>query len=72
MAADNALNDVDDVTYADSVMAALDGADGAVVITNWDEFATDAAFNAIATPIVVDGRGIIERREGSTYGGLTW
>jgi UDPglucose 6-dehydrogenase len=59
------------VTYADSVTAALDGADGAVVVTNWDEFATDAAFNAMATPIVVDGRRIIERREGGTYEGLT-
>ena len=59
------------MTYADSVTAALDGADGAVVVTNWDEFATDAAFNAMATPIVVDGRRIIERREGGTYEGLT-
>ncbi|WP_096393419.1 UDP-glucose 6-dehydrogenase AglM [Halorubrum trapanicum] len=73
VAADNAPNYVDDVTYADSAAAALDGADGAVVVTDWDEFAAlDAEFDAMATPIVVDGRRIIERRDGITYEGLTW
>jgi UDPglucose 6-dehydrogenase len=26
----------------------------------------------MATPVVVDGRRIVERREGITYEGLTW
>jgi UDPglucose 6-dehydrogenase len=73
VAADNAPNYVDDVTYAESAAAALDGADGAVVVTDWDEFAAlDAEFDAMATPIVVDGRRIVERRDGITYEGLTW
>jgi len=73
VAADNAPDYVDDVTYADSAAAALEGADGAVVVTDWDEFAAlDAEFDAMATPIVVDGRRIVERREGITYDGLTW
>ena len=73
VAADNAPNYVDDVTYADSAAAALDGADGAVVVTDWDEFAAlDAEFDAMTTPIVVDGRRIIERRDGIVYEGLTW
>jgi UDPglucose 6-dehydrogenase len=73
VAADNAPNYVDDVAYADSAAAALDGADGAVVVTDWDEFAAlDEEFDAMATPIVVDGRRIIERRDGITYEGLTW
>ncbi|MYL15325.1 nucleotide sugar dehydrogenase [Halorubrum terrestre] len=73
VATDNAPNYVDDVTYADSAAAALDGADGAVVVTDWDEFAAlDEEFDAMETAIVVDGRRIIERRDGITYEGLTW
>ena len=70
VATDNAPNYVDDVTYAESAATALDGA---VVVTDWDGFAAlDAEFDAMATPIVVDGRRIVERRDGITYEGLTW
>ena len=62
-----------EVEYAGSAAAALDGADGAVVVTDWDEFATlDEEFETMATPVVVDGRRIIQRRDGITYEGLTW
>ncbi|QAY18839.1 nucleotide sugar dehydrogenase [Halorubrum ezzemoulense] len=62
-----------DVEYADSAAAALDGASACVVCTDWDEFAAlDAEFDAMDAPIVVDGRRIIERRDGLTYEGLTW
>ncbi|MFC7136600.1 UDP-glucose 6-dehydrogenase AglM [Halobaculum litoreum] len=62
-----------DAEYADSAAAALDGARAAVVVTDWDEFAAlDAEFDAMAEPVVVDGRRIVERREGLTYEGLTW
>ena len=62
-----------DVAYADSAAAALDGAVGALVVTDWDEFAAlDAEFDAMAEPVVVDGRRIVERRDGITYEGLTW
>jgi UDPglucose 6-dehydrogenase len=58
---------------ADSAGSALDGADGAAVITDWDEFATlDSEFDLMAQPVVIDGRRIISRREGLTYEGLTW
>jgi len=62
-----------DVEYADSATAALDGAVGALVVTDWDEFAVlDDEFDVMATPVVVDGRHIIQRRDGITYEGLTW
>ncbi|MCD2200465.1 UDP-glucose/GDP-mannose dehydrogenase family protein [Halobacterium sp. KA-4] len=62
-----------DVEYTDSAQAALDGASGAVFVTDWDEFAAlDEEFDAMAEPVVVDGRRIVERREGITYEGLTW
>ncbi|RXK47459.1 UDP-glucose 6-dehydrogenase AglM [Halorientalis pallida] len=62
-----------DIEYAESAAAALDGASGAVVVTDWDEFGTlDEEFDAMEEAVVVDGRRIVERREGITYEGLTW
>jgi UDPglucose 6-dehydrogenase len=62
-----------DIEFADSAADALAGAVGAVVATDWDEFAAlDDAFDAMAEPVVVDGRRAIDRREGITYEGLTW
>jgi UDPglucose 6-dehydrogenase len=62
-----------DIEYADSAPAALEEAHGAVVVTGWDEFgALDGAFDAMATPVVVDGRRVVSRRDGITYEGLTW
>ena len=62
-----------DLTYADSAADARAGAHGAVVVTDWDEFAAlDEEFDAMAEPAVVDGRRIIQRRDGITYEGLTW
>ncbi|OYR67241.1 UDP-glucose 6-dehydrogenase AglM [Halorubrum ezzemoulense] len=62
-----------DVEYADSAAAALDGASACVVCTDWDEFAAlETEFDAMDAPIVVDGRRVVERRDGLTYEGLTW
>jgi UDPglucose 6-dehydrogenase len=61
------------VEYAPDAATALDGAHGAVVVTDWDEFAAlDEEFESMATPVVVDGRRVVTRREGITYEGLTW
>ena len=73
VANDNMRERFPDVTYADSAATALDGAHLALVVTDWDEFAVlDGEFDAMATPVVVDGRRIVEPREGITYEGLTW
>ncbi|XVH31623.1 UDP-glucose 6-dehydrogenase AglM [Haloferacaceae archaeon DSL9] len=73
VAAENMRERFPDIEYAPSAAAALDDADGALVVTDWDEFAAlDEAFDAMADPVVVDGRRIIEPREGVTYEGLTW
>jgi UDPglucose 6-dehydrogenase len=62
-----------DIEYADSAAAALDGAHGAVVVTDWDEFATlDSEFDTMTKPVVVDGRNAVTSHEGITYEGLTW
>ncbi|TYL36758.1 UDP-glucose 6-dehydrogenase [Natronococcus pandeyae] len=62
-----------ELEYADSAADALENADGTVVVTDWDEFATlDEEFDTMASPVVVDGRRIIQPRENMTYEGLTW
>ncbi len=73
VATENARERFSDVEYAGSAAAALEGAVGALVVTDWDEFAAlDAEFDAMAEPVVIDGRRTIDRREGLVYEGLTW
>ena len=73
LATDAMAAEYPDVEYVDDAAAALDGAHGALVVTDWDEFAAlDGEFDAMADPVVVDGRRVIARREGLTYEGLTW
>jgi len=63
---------VADVASAKAAASALDAVD-VVIVTDWDEFAAlDEAFDAMTDPVVVDGRRIVERRDGITYEGLTW
>ena len=62
-----------DARYESSPRAALDGAVAALVVTDWPEItALDDEFDAMATPVVVDGRRAIDRRDGLVYEGLTW
>jgi len=62
-----------DIEYGESAAMALADAHGAVVVTDWDEFAAlDGEFDAMANPVVVDGRRVVQRREGIVYEGLTW
>jgi UDPglucose 6-dehydrogenase len=73
VAAENTRERFPDIEYADSAAAALEGASAALVVTDWDEFAAlDGEFDAMAEPVVIDGRRVIERRDGLTYEGLTW
>jgi UDPglucose 6-dehydrogenase len=73
VAIENMREQYPDIKYADSAAAALEGTSAALVITDWDEFAAlDEEFDAMAEPVVIDGRRIIRRREGITYEGLTW
>lgn len=62
-----------DIEYVDSAEDALQGAHAAMVVTGWDEFATlNSEFKSMATPLVIDGRRIIEPTSDITYEGLTW
>jgi UDP-glucose 6-dehydrogenase len=51
------------VTLASSVLEAVGGADAAVIVTEWGEFRTLASSevrNAMATPLIVDGRNLLD------------
>lgn len=61
------------IEYAETAAATLDGADGTVVVTDWDVFGElDEEFDAMSTPVVVDVRQCIERHEGLVYEKLAW
>ena len=73
VATENMREHFPDLAYADSASEALADAHAAMVVTDWDEFAAlDDEFDRMADPVVIDGRRVIERRDGITYEGLTW
>ena len=56
----------DGVELADSLLDAVTGADAAVIVTEWGEFrhlATRAVREAMATPLIVDGRNLLDPRQ---------
>ena len=65
------------VTFCDSVLEAVTGADAAVIVTEWDELrslASAEALGAMRTPVIVDGRNLLDPEEaraaGFTYEGI--
>ncbi|MGQ3410861.1 UDP-glucose 6-dehydrogenase AglM [Natrinema sp. LN54] len=72
VAIENVRPDYPEIEYADSAEGALEGADGAVVATDWPEF-DDLSFEGMARRVVVDGRRIdIDEDALEVYEGLTW
>jgi UDPglucose 6-dehydrogenase len=73
VAIDEMRSQFPDITYATTLLAALTDAAAALIVTDWPEIeALDEAFDAMATPVVIDGRRAIDRRDGLVYEGLTW
>ena len=78
VAAENASEMLGGATICDSALAALDGADAVVLVTEWDEFAeldwAGEVKERMATPLVVDGRNFLDREAlraaGFTYEGI--
>src|SRR5213079_899401 len=65
------------VTFCDSVLEAVTGADAAVIVTEWDDLrtlASDAVRDAMARPLIVDGRNLLDpdetRAAGFAYEGI--
>jgi UDPglucose 6-dehydrogenase len=73
-AAKTELADLKGVSYADSPLAALDGADALAVVTEWKEFRSpdfDEIKKRLKTPVIFDGRNLYEpadmKRAGLEY-----
>ncbi len=65
------------IALCDSVESALDGADAAILVTEWQEFAEldwPALRERMATPLVIDGRNFLDsealREAGFAYEGI--
>jgi UDPglucose 6-dehydrogenase len=65
------------VEFADSALGALEGADAAILVTEWPEFARldwEAAAQAMKGSVVIDGRNYLDgatvRSAGFTYEGI--
>jgi len=78
VAAERAREVLVGTTLCDSALEALDGADGAVLVTEWPEFRDldweGEVKDRMATPLVVDGRNFLDsdrlRAAGFTYEGV--
>jgi UDPglucose 6-dehydrogenase len=65
------------VTFCDSVLDAVSGADAAVIVTEWEELkalASDEVRGAMGRPVIVDGRNLLDpeqaRSAGFVYEGI--
>jgi UDPglucose 6-dehydrogenase len=65
------------VTFCESVLDAVSGADAAVIVTEWDELkelASDEVRQAMRGPVIVDGRNLLDpeqaRAAGFVYEGI--
>ena len=65
------------VTLCSSALEAVEGADAAVIVTEWDEFrslASPEIRNAMARPLIIDGRNLLDpeatRAAGFDYEGI--
>jgi UDPglucose 6-dehydrogenase len=73
VASEHMREEFPEVEYAETPEDALAGAVAALIVTEWEEIAgLDSEFDAMETPVVIDGRHAIDRREGIVYEGLTW
>lgn len=62
---------LDDVTYCGDAYEAMDGADAAVIVTEWDAFRAldfDRAKKLLKDPLLVDLRNLYDRADVERYG----
>ena len=59
------------VEYSDSIAECLSGADLCLICTEWPEFRF-VDFTPMKHKVVIDGRHILEKKDGINYEGLSW
>ncbi len=62
---------LDDVTYCDDAYAAMDGADAAVIVTEWDAFRAldfEQTRKLLNEPLLVDLRNLYDRADVERHG----
>jgi UDPglucose 6-dehydrogenase len=70
-AAKRALAGLAGIRYAESPLAALDGADALAVVTEWQEFRSpdfEAIRARLKTPVIFDGRNLYDPNELKRFG----
>lgn len=67
------MRKVFDIEYCSSAREALKGSEACLVMTEWEEFKLlREEFDAMGEKVVIDGRHIIQAREGLDYEGICW
>jgi UDPglucose 6-dehydrogenase len=70
-AVDEARKLLSGVELYDDLLASLEGADAAIVVTEWDEvkaFPFERARAAMAAPVLIDGRNVLDPGEARAHG----
>jgi UDPglucose 6-dehydrogenase len=61
----------DTIEYCSTAEEALRGAEGCLIMTEWKEFSI-LDYTIMKKPVVIDGRRIIQKKQGIMYEGLCW
>ena len=73
MANDNMKKIFSGIKYYNKAKDALKGADGCLIMTEWDEFRSlDKEFEGMKNRLVIDGRHMLSPGKGLEYVGLCW
>ncbi|MEA2054238.1 MAG: UDP-glucose/GDP-mannose dehydrogenase family protein [Candidatus Thermoplasmatota archaeon] len=71
LAMENMKKIFENIDYCKSADASLKNADGCLIMTDWEEF-SHLNFRLMKRPVVIDGRHIVEEKEGLIYEGICW
>lgn len=71
LATENMKRIFKDIEYCRNADDALRDAHGCLIMTDWKEFSR-LNFDLMEKPVVIDGRRVVENREGLIYEGICW
>jgi len=71
LAMENMKKIFEDIEYCKNADDALRDSHGCLIMTDWKEFSR-LNFELMEKPVVIDGRRVVENREGLIYEGICW